>query len=98
MYDVLIVEDDATLLRGLRDNFSAQGYHFAPHATERGARVCAGAATGPDPARHHASQAQRLRDLPQLRQRDLDMPILMLTAKARRKTLSAAFKWELTIT
>ena len=64
-HKVLIIEDDATLLRGLVDNFHAQGYGVAvaqdgqqglEAALKRPARYyCLG---------HHAAEAERLRGMP----------------------------------
>jgi DNA-binding response OmpR family regulator len=82
METILIIEDNASLLRGLKDNFEAQGYHV---------KMAANGESG-------LSEALRVKPnlivldvmLPkvngyeicrQLRREKLEMPIIMLTAK-----------------
>ncbi|HEV3415436.1 MAG TPA: response regulator transcription factor [Pirellulales bacterium] len=88
MHDVLIVEDDATLLRGLKDNFAAQGYHVRT-AREGRAGLDAALTKPPDlvvldimlPVMN-GYEVCRL-----LRQQGLEMPILMLTAKGQEEDI-----------
>jgi len=65
METVLIIEDDPTMLIGLKDNFEFQGLQGA-HRRRWRERVEGRAElqARPDPPRHHAAQDQRLRDLP----------------------------------
>jgi DNA-binding response OmpR family regulator len=85
---VLIIEDDPALLRGLTDNFRAQGYSVRSAADGR---------SGLDAA---ISQPPDLLLLDimlpgvngydicrQIRQRKLDMPIIMLTAKGQEEEI-----------
>jgi DNA-binding response OmpR family regulator len=85
---VLIVEDDATLLRGLADNFKAQDYRVITAADGR---------QGLDAALLHAPDLVLLDlMLPKVngyelcrlvRQQGLDMPIIMLTAKGQEEDI-----------
>ncbi|HEV2970867.1 MAG TPA: response regulator transcription factor [Pirellulales bacterium] len=88
MQDVLIVEDDATLLRGLKDNFAAQGYHVRT-AREGRAGLDAALAKPPDlivldimlPLMNGYEVCRHLR------QQGFEMPILMLTAKGQEEDI-----------
>jgi DNA-binding response OmpR family regulator len=88
MQDVLIVEDDATLLRGLKDNFAAQGYHVRT-AREGRAGLDAALTKPPDlivldimlPLMNGYEVCRVLR------QQGLEMPILMLTAKGQEEDI-----------
>ncbi len=88
MYNVLIVEDDATLLRGLQDNFAAQGYHVLT-ARDGAAGLAAAVEAPPDlivldimlPKLNGYEICRRLR------QQSLEMPILMLTAKGQEEDI-----------
>jgi DNA-binding response OmpR family regulator len=88
METILIIEDNASLLRGLKDNFEAQGYHV---------KMAANGESG-------LSEALRVKPnlivldvmLPkvngyeicrQLRREKLEMPIIMLTAKTEEADL-----------
>ena len=81
---VLIVEDDATLRRGLKDNFEMRGYHVRCAADgEAGLEMAL--ATKPDllildimMPKLNGFEVCR-----QIRAADLDMPIIMLTAKGQ---------------
>ena len=82
MQTVLIIEDDATLLRGLKDNFSFQGYNVLLAADgEKGLALAAEAR--PDliildlmlPKMNGYEICRRLR------REGLNLPVLMLTAK-----------------
>ncbi len=85
---VLIVEDDATLLRGLSDNFQAQDYRVITAADGR---------QGLDAVLLHAPDLILLDImLPKIngyevcrlvRQQGLDMPIIMLTAKGQEEDI-----------
>lgn len=82
MDTLLIVEDDPTLLRGLRDNFTAAGYRVLS-ATDGEAGLRAAIDARPDLVlldimlpRINGFEICRL-----VREQDLEMPILMLTAK-----------------
>jgi DNA-binding response OmpR family regulator len=85
---VLIIEDDAALLRGLKDNFEAQGYHV---------QLAADGQQGLDAALANQSDLIVLDImLPrvngyeicrQIRQAGLDVPIIMLTAKEQESDI-----------
>ena len=85
---VLIIEDDATLLLGLRDNFRSQGYRV---------RTACDGREGLDAALTSLSDLILLDImLPKIngyeicrliRERDLDMPIIMLTAKGQEEDI-----------
>ena len=88
MHNVLIVEDDPALLRGLRDNFSAHGYHVRAAAEGRAA-LDAALAEPPDLVvldimlpQMNGYEVCRL-----IRQQGLEMPILMLTAKGQEEDI-----------
>jgi DNA-binding response OmpR family regulator len=88
MQNVLIVEDDPALLRGLKDNFSAHGYHVRAMAEGRAA-LDAALADPPDLVlldimlpQMNGYEVCRL-----LRQQGLEMPILMLTAKGQEEDI-----------
>lgn len=81
---VLIVEDDATLLRGLKDNFVARGYRVQ---TAMDGLAAVDAVDSEPPAlvlldimlpRMHGHEVCR-----ELRRRQLDMPIIFLTAQGQ---------------
>ncbi len=87
-HKVLIIEDDATLLRGLADNFRDHGYIVAT-ARDGDAGLAAALNDPPDLIVLDIM-------LPQLngyelcrlvRRRNLDMPILMLTAKGEEEDI-----------
>ena len=85
---VLLIEDDATLLRGLKDNFAARGY---------GVRTADDGRKGLDVALANPPDLIVLDImLPRIngyeicravRQRGLDMPIIMLTAKGQEEDI-----------
>ncbi len=86
MYSVLIVEDDAALLRGLRDNFETHGYRVRT-ACEGRAALDATLADPPDLIlldimlpKMNGYEVCRL-----VRQQGLEMPIVMLTAKGQEE-------------
>jgi two-component system, OmpR family, alkaline phosphatase synthesis response regulator PhoP len=88
MYSVLIVEDDATLLRGLKDNFETHGYRVRTTSEGR-AGLDAALADPPDLVvldimlpKMNGYEVCRL-----VRQRGLEMPILMLTAKGQEEDI-----------
>jgi two-component system, OmpR family, alkaline phosphatase synthesis response regulator PhoP len=84
MHSVLIVEDDPALLRGLKDNFASHGYRVRTATDGRGGLEAA-LADPPDlivldimlPLVNGYDVCR------QLRERGLEMPILMLTAKGQ---------------
>ncbi len=85
---VLIIEDDSTLLRGLKDNFQAHEYSVVTAADGR---------QGLDAALRHSPDLVILDImLPKIngyevcrliRQYDLEMPIIMLTAKGQEEDI-----------
>jgi len=85
---ILIVEDDAALLRGLSDNFRAAGYEVET-AVDGEAGLAQVLATPPDmllldimlPRLNGYDLCQRVR------QAKLDFPILMLTAKGQEEEI-----------
>ena len=85
---VLIIEDDAALLRGLKDNFAARGFHVL--TAEDGRRgLDAALAREPDLIvldvmlpKVNGYEICRL-----LRERGLEMPIIMLTAKGQEEDI-----------
>jgi DNA-binding response OmpR family regulator len=88
MHNVLIVEDDPSLLRGLKDNFSAHGYAVRA-ATEGRSALEAALAEPPDLVlldimlpKMNGYEVCRL-----LRAQGLEMPILMLTAKGQEEDI-----------
>jgi DNA-binding response OmpR family regulator len=81
---VLIVEDDATLLRGLEDNFRSRGFQVLT-ATDGDGGYDAAVTSKPDLVildimlpKSNGFEVCRA-----IRQRDLEMPIIMLTAKGQ---------------
>jgi DNA-binding response OmpR family regulator len=85
---VLIVEDDAVLLRGLKDNFSARGFHVETAADGQAALDRALAAP-PDVMildimlpKVNGYEVCRA-----VRERGLEFPILMLTAKGQEEDI-----------
>ncbi|MBC8218025.1 MAG: response regulator transcription factor [Planctomycetes bacterium] len=88
METVLIIEDDATMLRGLKDNFEFKGYRVLTAADgEEGLN----AALGEKPdlivldimlPKINGYEVCRL-----IREEDLDMPIIMLTAKGEESDI-----------
>ncbi len=85
---IFIIEDDATLLRGLKDNFQAQGYHV---------RTAKDGQEGWEAVRLHPPDLLILDlMLPKLsgyeicrqaRAQNLEMPIIMLTAKGQEEDI-----------
>jgi DNA-binding response OmpR family regulator len=88
MPSVLIVEDDPALLRGLKDNFTAHGYDVRT-VSEGGAAFEMALAKPPDlvlldimlPNMNGYEICSRLR------KQQLEMPILMLTAKGQEEDI-----------
>lgn len=88
MPSVLIVEDDPALLRGLKDNFTAHGYDVRA-VNEGGAAFEMALAKPPDlvlldimlPNMNGYEICRRLR------KQQLEMPILMLTAKGQEEDI-----------
>ncbi len=85
---VLIIEDDATLLRGLKDNFEHRGYRVRS-ADDGQAGLEAALSGKPDLVlldimlpRMNGFEICR-----QIREADLDMPIIMLTAKGQEEDI-----------
>lgn len=85
---ILIIEDDATLLRGLKDNFVSHGYHV--ETAVDGRQGLEAALDGiPDLVlldimlpKINGYEVCRL-----IRQRGLEMPIIMLTAKGQEEDI-----------
>jgi DNA-binding response OmpR family regulator len=81
---ILIIEDDAALLRGLKDNFEAEHYHV--QIARDGRQGLSAALANPpdllilDIMLPHANGYQICRAL---RAKKLEMPIIMLTAKGQ---------------
>src|SRR5262245_20585542 len=88
MPSVLIIEDDPALLRGLKDNFTAHGYDVRT-ANEGSAAYEMALAKPPDlmlldimlPTLNGYEICRRLRE------RGLEMPIVMLTAKGQEEDI-----------
>jgi len=85
---VLIIEDDSTLLRGLKDNFQSRGY-VVQTATDGEQGLSQALADPPDLIildlmlpKINGYEICRL-----IRERDLDMPIIMLTAKGQEEDI-----------
>jgi len=85
---ILIIEDDATLLRGLKDNFTSAGYTVST-AADGQAGLAAVLAQRPDlvvldimlPLLNGYDLCQRIRD------EKMMMPVLMLTAKGQEEEI-----------
>jgi DNA-binding response OmpR family regulator len=85
---ILIIEDDPALLRGLTDNFRARGYHVRS-ATDGSSGLATALGEPPDlllldimlPKLNGYEICRRLRE------RKLDMPIIMLTAKGQEEEI-----------
>ncbi len=90
---ILIIEDDPAMLRGLRDNFEFEGYRVQT-ATDGDAGLKAALAIRPDlilldlmlPKVNGYEICRFLRD------ENLDMPILMLTAKGQESDIILGLK------
>ncbi len=90
---ILIIEDDPAMLRGLRDNFEFEGYRVQT-ATDGDAGLKAALAIRPDLIildlmlpRVNGYEICRF-----LREEQLDMPILMLTAKGQESDIVLGLK------
>jgi len=88
METVLIIEDDSTMLRGLKDNFEYSGYNVIT-AADGEAGLNAALNAKPDLIildimlpKINGYEICRL-----IRQQDLDMPIIMLTAKGQESDI-----------
>ncbi len=87
-HSVLIVEDDAALLRGLKDNFGFEGYDVAT-ASDGEAGLEAALSGTPDlilldimlPGINGFEVCRRIREA------ELDIPIIMLTAKGQEEDI-----------
>jgi len=83
---ILIIEDDATLLRGLRDNFESQG--FDVRAARDGQEGVEAALAGPCDLILLDIMLPKLNGYEvcrRIRLQGLDMPIVMLTAKGQEE-------------
>ena len=87
-HSVLIVEDDATLLRGLKDNFGFENYEvMTAEDGEAGLQVAL--SSEPDlilldimlPGINGFEVCRRIRE------EELEMPIIMLTAKGQEQDI-----------
>ena len=87
-HDVLIIEDDATLLRGLQDNFESRGYRVRT-ATDGEAGLDAAIASRPDLILLDIMlpKMNGFEVCCSIRERELDMPIIMLTAKGQEEDI-----------
>jgi DNA-binding response OmpR family regulator len=85
---VLIVEDDAALMRGLTDNFRLHGYDVRS-ASDGRAGLAQALASPPDLLLLDIMlpQLNGYEICRQLRSRKLDMPIIMLTAKGQEEDI-----------
>ncbi len=90
---ILIIEDDPAMLRGLRDNFEFEGYHVQT-AADGDAGLKAALAIRPDLIildlmlpKVNGYEICRF-----LREEQLDMPILMLTAKSQESDVILGLK------
>jgi DNA-binding response OmpR family regulator len=90
---ILIIEDDPTMLRGLRDNFEFEGYHVQT-AADGDAGLKAALAIRPDLIvldlmlpKVNGYEICRF-----LREEQMDMPILMLTAKGQESDVVLGLK------
>lgn len=88
MTSILIIEDDATLQRGLKDNFVSAGYRVETAADGREG-LAAALANSPDLIlldimlpKINGYEVCRL-----IRERELEMPIIMLTAKGQEEDI-----------
>ena len=90
---VLIIEDDATLLRGLKDNFEFEGYKVVT-ATDGDAGLKAAMRAIPDLVILDLMlpQVNGYEICRFLREEKLQMPILMLTAKAQESDVVLGLK------
>ena len=87
-HEVLIIEDDATLLRGLRDNFESRGYRVTT-ATDGETGLDAAIASRPDLILLDIMlpKMNGFEVCCSIRERELDMPIIMLTAKGQEEDI-----------
>src|SRR6478609_7375536 len=92
-HTILIVEDDPTMLRGLKDNFEFEGYKVAT-ATDGDAGLKAALRSPPDLIlldlmlpKINGYEFCRF-----LRQENMRMPIMMLTAKAQESDVVLGLK------
>ncbi len=85
---VLIIEDDTTLLRGLKDNFELRGY-FVQSASDGEAGLEAALAVKPDLVILDIMlpKLNGFEICRQIREAELDMPIIMLTAKGQEEDI-----------
>ena len=85
---VLIIEDDATLLRGLKDNFELRGYHV--RSAGDGESGLEAALSGKPDLVLLDIMLPKLNGFEicrQIREAELDMPIIMLTAKGQEEDI-----------
>ncbi|MCH9651269.1 MAG: response regulator transcription factor [Deltaproteobacteria bacterium] len=85
---VLIIEDDSTLLRGLQDNFELRGYRVHT-ATDGEAGLDAALSGEPDLVILDIMlpKLNGFEICRQIREAELDMPIIMLTAKGQEEDI-----------
>jgi DNA-binding response OmpR family regulator len=85
---VLIIEDDSTLLRGLTDNFELRGYQVRT-ATDGESGLLAALAGKPDLVILDIMlpKVNGFEICRQIREAELDMPIIMLTAKGQEEDI-----------
>ena len=87
-HEILIIEDDATLLRGLRDNFESRGFQVRT-ATDGEAGLDAAIASRPDLILLDIMMPKMngFEVCCAIRERELEMPIIMLTAKGQEEDI-----------
>jgi two-component system, OmpR family, alkaline phosphatase synthesis response regulator PhoP len=85
---ILIIEDDPSLLRGLTDNFQSQGYEVRS-ASDGNAGLAAVLGDPPDLVLLDIMlpKLNGYEICSQIRQRKLDLPIIMLTAKGQEEEI-----------
>lgn len=88
MHKILIVEDDVALLRGLVDNFKAEGFEVIS-ASEGGAGLDAALDEGPDLALLDVMlpEVNGLEICQSIRKEGLEYPVVMLTAKGQESDI-----------
>jgi len=87
METVLIIEDDSTMLRGLKDNFAYSGYNVLT-AAEGEAGLKSAIDAKPDRlSRYYAAKINGYEICRLIRKEKLDMPIIMLTAKGEESDI-----------
>lgn len=93
MHTLLIIEDDATLLRGLKDNFEDAGYHVhTAEDGEKGLEVATSLLPDLIVLDIMLPKINGYEICRNLREDGLDMPIVMLTAKGQESDIVLGLK------